>query len=153
MTRTLQWAGAAALALASGCATITSSETQSLSVTAQAAGGAPVEKARCSLKNDKGAWDVSTPGFVAVSRSSEDLIVECRKEGMADGMVRAISRAAAGMFGNIIFGGGIGALIDHGKGTGYNYPDAVPVRMGASTVVDRKDQDAADAPQQQQFPR
>jgi hypothetical protein len=33
---------------------------------------------------------------------------------------RAISRANAGMAGNIIFGGGIGAIIDHNKGTAYS---------------------------------
>jgi len=43
-------------------------------------------------------------------------------------------------FGNIIFGGGIGALIDHNKGTGYNYPDELPVKMGSATTVDRNDE-------------
>ncbi len=48
------------------------------------------------------------------------------------------------MFGNIIFGGGIGAIIDHSKGTGYNYPDALPVEMGRSKIVDRAQE--AEAP-------
>jgi hypothetical protein len=43
------------------------------------------------------------------------------------------------MFGNIIFGGGIGAIIDHSKGTGYNYPDNLPVKMGEAVTVDRND--------------
>lgn len=47
------------------------------------------------------------------------------------------------MFGNIVFGGGIGALIDHNKGTGYNYPDQLPVKMGSAVLVDRQVQDAA----------
>ena len=42
-------------------------------------------------------------------------------------------------WGNIIFGGGIGAIIDHNKGNGYNYPDQLPVVMGKAVVVDRKD--------------
>jgi hypothetical protein len=42
------------------------------------------------------------------------------------------------MFGNIIFGGGIGAIIDHSNGTGYDYPNQIPVRMGESVVVDKK---------------
>jgi hypothetical protein len=106
----------------SGCATITSSETQPLSVTAQADDGRPVERANCTLRNDKGTWQVEAPGFVGVHRSSEDLLVECRKEGYPNGFLRAVSRAAAGMFGNIIFGGVVGAVIDHSKGTGYDYP-------------------------------
>lgn len=47
------------------------------------------------------------------------------------------------MFGNIIFGGGIGAIIDHSKGTGYNYPDILPVKMGEAALVDRRDQQQA----------
>jgi hypothetical protein len=42
------------------------------------------------------------------------------------------------MWGNIIFGGGVGAIIDHNKGTGYDYPDQLPVKMGESVVVDKK---------------
>ena len=44
------------------------------------------------------------------------------------------------MFGNIIFGGGIGAIIDHSKGTGYNYPNDLPVKMGESITVDRREE-------------
>ena len=132
----------AVLATLSGCASITGSEGQSLSVSALAADGTPIDKAECVLDNDKGHWTTATPNFVMVRRSAEDLTVVCKKPGMVDGILKAVSRAAGSMFGNIIFGGGIGALIDHNKGTGYNYPDLLPVKMGASVIVDRKDQDA-----------
>ena len=132
--------GALALSLAQGCATITSSELQPLSLTTEAADGAQLEKASCTLRNDKGSWTVQSPGFVPVHRSAEDLLVECRKEGHPEGVLRAVSRAAAGMFGNIIFGGVIGAAIDHSKGTGYNYPSRLPVRMGASVTIDQRDE-------------
>lgn len=39
---------------------------------------------------------------------------------------------------NIIFSGGVGALIDHSKGTGYDYPNLLPVQMGGAVVVDKK---------------
>ena len=42
------------------------------------------------------------------------------------------------MFGNILFGGGIGAIIDHNKGTAYSYPDWIRVIMGDDLVYDRK---------------
>lgn len=128
--------------LASGCASITSSDVQNLALTVKSDKDESVKDAKCTLKNDKGTWISSSPAFVDVRRSSEDLIVECKKEGMADGMLRAISRAAGGMFGNIIFGGGIGAIIDHSRGTGYNYPDNLLVVMGKSTTVDRSEQNA-----------
>lgn len=123
--------------LASGCATITSSENQQVNLSAKTEQGARVEQAACSLKNDKGEWKAQAPGFVQIRRSSDDLPVEYSKPGTPTGYLGAISRAAAGMFGNIIFGGGIGAIIDHTKGTGYNYPDELPVVMGKTTTVDR----------------
>jgi len=123
----------------SGCATITSSEMQSVALTTKTSKGEIVEKANCSLKNDRGSWEAQSPGVVSVRRSAEDLTVECNKEGHPHGILRAISRAAGGMFGNIIFGGGIGAIIDHSKGTGYNYPDNLPVKMGEAVTVDRND--------------
>lgn len=126
-----------------GCATITSNEMQILSLNTKGGDGQAIEKAECTLKNDKGMWSTKSPGFVSVRRSSEDLMVECKKEGTADGFLRAISRAAGGMFGNILFGGGIGAIIDHSKGTGYNYPDELPVKMGESITVDRKQQNSS----------
>jgi len=36
-----------------------------------------------------------------------------------------------------VFGGGIGAIIDHSKGTGYAYPDQIQVIMGKSRTLDR----------------
>ena len=79
-------------------------------------------------------------GNVAVRRSAEDLLVECKKDGNPDGFLRAVSRAAGGMWGNIILGGGIGAIIDHNKGTGYDYPNDLPVKMGASITIDKRDE-------------
>ncbi len=119
-----------------GCSTITQSEGQSLALTASYE-GKPVD-AQCQLKNDKGNWDAKAPTNITVRKSNEDLEVTCKKDGMPDGLLKAISRAAGSMFGNIIFGGGIGALIDHSKGTGYDYPDQLPVKMGESVVVDKK---------------
>lgn len=129
--------GIASLAF-SGCATITSNEMQTVALNTKAEDGQAIENAKCTLKNDKGAWEGVSPGFISVHRSAEDLMVECKKDGVGDGFLRAISRAAGGMFGNIIFGGGIGAIIDHNKGTGYDYPNELPVKMGTSTTVDRQ---------------
>lgn len=128
-----------------GCSTITQSEGQPLSLTASYQ-GKPVDP-ECRLKNDKGSWDAKAPANVTVRKSNEDLEVTCKKEGMPDGLLKAISRAAGSMFGNIIFGGGIGALIDHSKGTGYDYPDQLPVKMGESVIVDKKPSTAQTAQQ------
>ena len=43
------------------------------------------------------------------------------------------------MFGNILFGGGVGAIIDHNKGTAYTYPAWLRIVMGDNLVYDKKD--------------
>lgn len=134
----------------SGCASITSSEMQMVSLNTKAEDGQTIDKAKCTLKNDKGVWEAVSPSFVSIHRSAEDLTVECKKEGIADGFLRAISRAAGGMWGNIIFGGGVGAIIDHNKGTGYDYPNELPVKMGGSTTVDKKEEQLQQQQQAQQ---
>ena len=119
-----------------GCSTITQDSSQSLALTSSYQ-GQPVE-ADCKLSNDKGQWTSKAPSNVMVRKSNEDLDVTCKKEGVPDGLLKAVSRAAGSMWGNIIFGGGVGAIIDHNKGTGYDYPNQLPVKMGESVVVDKK---------------
>lgn len=119
-----------------GCASITQSEMQPVSLTATHEG--KTVEAECQLSNDKGSWNAKSPSNISVRKSGEDLEVTCKKEGMPNGILKAISRAAGSMFGNIIFGGGVGALIDHNKGNGYNYPDQLPVEMGKSVIVDKR---------------
>jgi hypothetical protein len=131
------------------CASITGETTQPVSLVTKDHAGNTVEGANCKIRNDKGAWEAKSPTFVTVSRSSEDLIVECKKAGMQDGSLKGISRAAGSMWGNIIFGGGVGAIVDHSRGAGYNYPDILPVVMGKSVIIDRSDGNVQTAPKQQ----
>jgi hypothetical protein len=55
-------------------------------------------------------------------------------------VARAISRANAGLAGNILFGGGIGAIIDHNKGTAYTYPTWIRMVFGKTLVFDRSNE-------------
>ena len=125
--------------LLTGCASVTTSALQPLSVKAKTTSGTPVTQAKCSLKNEKGNWSVVTPNDVSVRRAAGDLIINCKKPGLPDGNARATSRAGAGMYGNIIIGGGIGALIDHSSGKAYNYPDIISIIMGSTVNIDRRD--------------
>ena len=52
-------------------------------------------------------------------------------------MVR--SRVGVGIFGNIIFGGGVGAIIDHAKGSAYNDPTWLQLVFGRLLSFDRQD--------------
>jgi hypothetical protein len=127
--------GLASMALA-GCSSITGSgTTQSVSVQTLSANGAEVSGAKCSLKNDVGSWFVTTPGSVTVSRSNKDLFVSCKKEDMDVGEANVVSHTKCNMFGNIIFGGGIGAIIDHNNGSAYEYPGLIKIYMGKHLTI------------------
>ena len=121
-----------------GCASIVNDSTNPVRFETYSASGVEIKDAECKLENDYGQQVVKTPATVNVRRSSKDLQVTCVKSGEADGRGVAISRANAGMAGNIIFGGGIGAIIDHNKGTAYTYPMWVRVVMGKLLTFDRR---------------
>jgi uncharacterized protein YfiM (DUF2279 family) len=127
--------------LATGCASITQDAKQTITVATKDTVGATVLGAKCVFKNDKGEARLdTTPGNAFVDRSSADMEVTCKKEGVADGTARLISRAGR-IWGNIILGGGIGAIVDHNTGKGYNYPDIIDIIMGQLTVYDRSNQE------------
>jgi hypothetical protein len=127
-----------ALMLVSGCSTLTGEGTaQNISVeTIERVSGDRIIDARCDLSNDEGTWTVLTPGSVMIHRSNKPLSVECQKTGYIQDYSSVESKTKANMWGNIIIGGGIGAIIDHNNGAAYEYPDVVriPMRKGASSL-------------------
>lgn len=126
------------ISLLSGCATITKDANQSVQIETYTADNTPIKGVKCTARNDRGEWSTYTPGTVSVHRSGENLQVSCAIENNPDGRGTLISRANGGMYGNILIGGGIGAIIDHNKGTAYTYPSWVKVMMGQNLVFDRK---------------
>lgn len=112
-----------------GCASIVSGQNQSLSVTTKN-NGSDVSGAKCSLNNDKGTWYTTTPGSVTVRRSFNDLTVNCALDGVDPGIVMAKSSTKGMAFGNILFGGVIGAGVDVSTGAAYDYPDIIVVDLG-----------------------
>ena len=137
MSVRLYFIGFACVAM-TGCASITNDTTTPVRFETLTAAGVEVKDVECTLENDYGQQVIKTPVTANVRRSSKDLQMTCVKAGEADGRGVAISRANAGMAGNILFGGGIGAIIDHNKGTAYTYPQWVQVVMGKLITFDRK---------------
>lgn len=119
-----------AIVLLTGCASVTGSTNQSMSVQTRAHAGTEVRGANCELTNNKGKWFITTPGSVMVHRSNDDMQVLCQKPGLEPGRAAVVSEIKGTMFGNIIIGGGIGAIIDHSNGSAYEYPNFVQVVMG-----------------------
>ena len=124
------------LAIVSGCSTLTGEGTsQNIAVFTYKSDNQMLDGARCQLTNDEGSWTAITPASVMVHRSNKDLVVRCVKDGYSDGQANVVSDTKANMFGNIIFGGGIGAIIDHNNGSAYVYPNTVNITMGQSKMI------------------
>lgn len=120
-----------------GCASIVNETTHPMKIETTTADGTNVDGAECKLVNDYGTTMAKSGETSQVRRSSKDLDITCRHPSNPDAVARAISRANAGLAGNIIFGGGIGAIIDHNKGTAYTYPTWVRMVFGKTLVFDR----------------
>jgi len=122
--------------IATGCASVTGSPNQSISVQTREQAGVEVVGASCELTNDEGKWFVTTPGSVSIHRSNKDLQVSCKKSGLESGRAAVVSDTKGAMFGNIILGGGIGAIIDHNNGSAYEYPTVIDILMGSFTKIE-----------------
>jgi hypothetical protein len=90
--------------------------------------------ANCKLDNGKGIYYVTTSGTVTVNRAYDDMQVKCEKDGLPTGIAAVKSNTKAMAFGNILFGGFIGAAVDAGTGAAYDYPPLISVIMGEATA-------------------
>ena len=104
----------------SGCSSIMNDNTQPVSVDTP-----NCPSATCKLTNSNGQYFVKkTPGTVMVNKAFGDLTVECSKGDV--GSINVVkSSANATMFGNLLFGGIIGAALDGGSGVGFDYPEVI----------------------------
>ncbi len=127
----------AAVLTCSGCASVMNETTHPMKVETKSATGELVTGAECTLTSDYGSISVRSGETARVRRSNQDLDILCKDPKNPDAVARAISRVNGGMWGNIIIGGGIGAIIDHSKGTGYTYPTWVQLVFGKTLVFDR----------------
>ncbi len=133
------------LVVLSGCASVTGTTGQSVSVQTREQAGKEVSGAVCELTNNKGKWFVTTPGSVGINRSNDDLQVLCNKENYEPGRAAVVSVTKGAMFGNIILGGGIGAIVDHNSGAAYEYPSFFQVVMGSFSKIDSPKNPPSDA--------
>lgn len=131
---------AMALALLPGCASITHDSSQRIRLETRLPDGGAAEGADCALQSDGKRYELKTPGTVVVARSGSNLEITCRHPSFPEAKATAVSRANAGMYGNILLGGAIGAIIDHSSGKAYNYPTWLQLVMGKILWFDRSDE-------------
>jgi len=134
-----------------GCASITGTTGQSVSVETRDKEKV-ISGASCELANTKGKWYVNTPGSVQIRRSNDDLIVLCTKTGTEPGRASVVSDTKGTMFGNILFGGGIGAIVDHNTGAAYEYPTLIQIMMGTEVRIQTNPEDSTKVQNTQALP-
>lgn len=123
-----------------GCASVVNDSVQPIKLETKTSAGDAVSGAECKMTNDYGTTVAKSGDTVQIHRSGKDLDIVCTHPNNPDAVARAVSRANAGMWGNVILGGGIGAIIDHNKGTAYTYPTWVQLVFGKTLVFDRSNE-------------
>jgi uncharacterized protein YceK len=123
-----------------GCASVVNDSTHPVRVQTVTQKNEIVDGADCKWTNDYGSVTTKSGDTAQVRRSNKDLDIVCTHPDQPKAEGRLISRANAGLWGNIIIGGGIGAIIDHNKGTAYTYPTWIKLIFGQSLVFDRSNE-------------
>lgn len=132
---------AALLAVAaSGCATFINDPTHPMRIDTATEDGRLIEGADCTLTHPLGTLKARSGETSPVPRSNGDMDIVCRSPGQPDASAKVVSRANVGLAGNLFFGGGVGALIDHSKSTAYSYPTWVRLVFGQARVMDRREE-------------
>ncbi len=124
--------------LFTGCASVLNEPTHAIKLETKKSNGEIVAGADCKLTNDYGTVTAKSGNSAQIHRSDKDLLISCIHPENPEGRARGVSRINGGMYGNVILGGGIGALIDHNSGKAYTYPTWVQVVFGQELVFDRK---------------
>ena len=115
------------LFLISGCASIVADKNQPIMVLAVCAGSGEAVSAQCFVENDISSKTVQSPGMVSMPRSTIDLKASCSYKGQKSKNFEFASSIDEKLAGNLVFGGFIGAAIDAGTGSGFNYPKRIQI--------------------------
>jgi len=118
----------------SGCATVLKDDKQPLKIETYNDQGEEVEGARCLIETPTGTRSTTSPRQILVERDAGDMHVTCHKKGYPKAEGRLVSAVSGAMFGNILLGGIVGAVVDHVDGQGYSYPEWVRLVFGKMSV-------------------
>ena len=116
------------LSVLTGCATIVSGRSQTISLETNPAG------ARCEVEREGRVIGTveKTPGAVTIDKTRQAISVACKKEGYGDSTGRGESGVQGSVFGNILLGGLIGWGVDAATGAQNQYPSVITVNLAAA---------------------
>jgi hypothetical protein len=125
MNRSLNGLLLSAVVLTSGCATLTKGTSQTVTVDTDPSG------ATCTLTRDAKPVAIvnPTPGSVPVEKAHGTIAIACKKQGYLEAAGNLASEFQAMTFGNILFGGLVGVVVDAASGAMHQYPDMVTITL------------------------
>lgn len=122
-----------------GCAAISVGTRQEVRIDTVDQAGQPVTGATCELTNDRDTLTVQS-GQVAVRqlrRANGDMLIRCLALGQPPAIGTAISRANAGLAGDLIMTSALGVIVDASTAAMYTYPTWMQLVFGEERLYDR----------------
>lgn len=140
-------AAAVAAALLAGCATLTTSSSQTITLVTEPPGAA------CTFRREGQVVGIvnPTPGSLMVHKSHTALDVVCAKEGFVDATGTVGTKFQAMTFGNILFGGLVGIVVDAASGATAEYEPQITIRLTPGEFADAAARDLFFEHQRQTF--
>ena len=119
------------LLLLPACATIVNGSTQAVAVNSSPTGSS------CTVDRTGARLGMipATPGSLILQRNSNELLVTCTKEGYTTAAKTIPASFNGTTFGNLLFGGIVGIVVDASSGANHSYPDAINVEMAANPAT------------------
>lgn len=104
-----------------GCATIVKDKSDTVTIlTPNCPAGTS-----CKISNKKGSWVVQTPNTITVPKSDDSLLVICSTPDGREISGSLESKDGGMIWGNILFGGIIGAVVDARTDASRDYGDSI----------------------------
>ena len=131
MLHGMKLVGLTAMLALGGCATVFEGTGQSVAVATNPSG------ASCTVSREGVQLGLvnPTPGSIRVEKSKNDLTVACMKPGHQATTVSYSPKFNGTTFGNIILGGGIGAIVDASTGANYDYPNEITIDLPTEALA------------------
>ncbi|HEY3178103.1 MAG TPA: hypothetical protein VGL25_04410 [Casimicrobiaceae bacterium] len=111
--------------LTSGCATLTKGTSQTITINTDPPG------AVCTLTRDAKPLAVvnPTPGSIPIEKAKGTVAILCKRPSYLDADGALESEFQAVTFGNILFGGLIGIVVDAASGAMHQYPTMITIQL------------------------
>lgn len=85
--------------------------------------------AQCTIEGDNYNNKITTPANVQIPAKAAPVVITCEAEGYNKATERIDTKMDGWTFGNILFGGIVGAIIDAGTKSGFKYPEKVVLEL------------------------